>query len=736
MTQQGHTPAQRAQALLAQMTLEEKAAQMLQLPVSYMTDAEAEAWARRGIGSFLHTLGDRAAELQAIAAQSRLGVPILFGIDAVRGHALKNGATVFPPPLAMASTWDPELLGAIGRVTAAEVAADGLHWTFSPLLCVARDLRWGRVDETFGESPMLIGELAAAMIRGYQGASLADEGSILACAKHYLAYGESIGGRDSVDAPIPMRLVREVFLPPFAKAAQAGCATFMTAYHAIDGVPLSIHHELLTRVLKEELGLEGFVVTDWDNVRSLVTRQHVAADLREATCMAIAAGNDMVMSTEEAYAQMVAAVREGTLPETRLDDAVRRILTLKFRLGLFDHKRGQKPQPKAIGTAAHRAVNARVGEESLVLLKNEGALPLAGKRIAVVGPAADSPNVLLGDWTYLTHPGAHPFAEHAQPVVTPLAGLRAAAAANGLNVTHARGCGILNLADQVDFPHTNNALYDAPFASYIQSERAPLDMPAVLEACEGADAIVACVGDMVAQFGEGRDRANLALSGDQLALLKALRSFGKPLVVVLLTSKPLTVPWVARHADAVVQAFGGGQTLGDALAKLLLGELNPSGRLPISYAHHVGQLPVYHNQLPGWHDGHYTDLPAEPLYPCGFGLSYTAFRYGQATLARTQDGCTVSVPLSNTGARAGTAVAQIYAHRPAHGRLTPVKELVAFQRVALAAGETRTLHISVAEDALRSVLDDGTRVLVPGEYTLMVGDSSRDADLQRLTLLV
>ena len=729
MTHNTQTTAQRVQALLSQMTLEEKAAQMIQLPVSYMPSEDAEMWAKRGIGSFLHTLGERAAQLQRIAETSRLGIPILFGIDAVRGHALKNGATIFPSPLAMACSWDTDLLRQVGRVTAAEVAADGLHWTFSPLLCVARDLRWGRVDETFGESPALIGELASAMIQGYQGDDLADDASILACAKHYLAYGESIGGRDSVDTPISLRYVREKFLPPFAKAVEAGCATFMTAYHAIDGVPMTIHHELLTRVLKEELGFDGFTVTDWDNVRSLVTRQHVAADLHEATRLAIAAGNDMVMCTEGAYEQLLAAVREGTLPESRLDDAVRRILTLKFRLGLFDGKRHQQPDLNAIGTAAHSAVNARAGEAALVLLKNDGVLPLAAKRIAMVGPAADNANVLLGDWTYLSHPGASPFAVHAQPVVTPLGGLAALAQHHGLTLTHARGCGILNERDAVIYPKTSTEAHDIAFEQYIKAERAPLDLPAVLAACEGAQAIVACVGDMIAQYGEGRDRANLDLSGDQLALLQALRGLGKPLIVVLLSSKPLTVPWVAAHADAVVQAFNGGLTMGDALAKLLLGEINPSGKLPISFAQHTGQLPVYHDQLPGWHDGRYTDVPAQPLYAFGFGLSYTQYRYHDVWLDAQEHSRELVTCVSNTGERDGVEIVQVYAHRPSAGRMTPVKELVAFRRVALAAGETAVVRIPIPDDALCAVRDDGRRVLEKGEYTLMVGGSSRDEDL-------
>lgn len=719
------TPRQRAEELLSRMTLEEKAAQVIQVPTNLVTESEAEAWALRGAGSFLHTLGERAQHLQRIAAESRLGIPLLFGIDAVRGHALKNGATVFPSLLAMACSWDEDLLAAVGRATAKEVAADGLHWTFSPLLCVARDLRWGRVDETFGEAPELIGDLAAAMIRGYQGDDLAAPDSILACAKHYLAYGESLGGRDSVDTPVSARLVREQFLPPFAKAVKAGCATFMTAYSSIDGVPMTIHREMLTDVLKEELGFDGFVVTDWDNVRSLVTRQHVAEDLRDAAAQAITAGNDMIMTTFDAYEEIIAAVKEGTLAEAALDKAVRRILTVKFRLGLFDDKRYAKLTPAAFATPEHRALNARAQEEALVLLKNNGALPLSGKRIAVVGPSADNINAMLGDWTYLSHPDPNPRAEHAITPVTPLAGLMAVADQNNLSIRYAQGCGFLT-DETVTHPFADCPVYD----DEIERMRGKLDKAAVLAACENAEVIVACVGDFLGQNGEGRDRANLDLSGDQLDLLKTVKSLGKPLVAVLVSGKPLTVPWVALHADAVVQVFSGGQTCGDALAQMLLGVLNPTGKLPVTFARHSGQVPVYHNQLPGWHNGNYMDLPAEPLYPFGFGLSYTRYLYGTARLEETDDGRELVATVTNIGERDGVEIVQVYAHRPAAGRMTPVKELIAHRRVPLKAGEEAEIRFTITDDSLCAVRESGKRLLEKGEYTLMIGGSSRDMDLQ------
>lgn len=717
-----------AQALLERMTLEEKAAQMIQIPANLFTDAEAEAWAEKGAGSFLHTLGERAAKLQGIAKNNRLGIPLLFGIDAVRGHALKNGATVFPSPLAMACTWDRDALRAAGRATGAEVALDGLHWTFAPLLCVARDLRWGRVDETFGESPMLIGELAAAMIRGLQGENLSDDDAILACAKHYVAYAESTGGRDSVDTPISMRMIRETFLPPYKKAVDAGCATMMTAYLPVDGVPMTAHRELLTDVLKDELGFSGFVVTDWNNVGSLVTRQRYAKTLKDAAYMAALAGNDMFMSTPDAYEALVALVKEGRLAESVLDNAVRRILAVKFRLGLFDGKQA----PKTVDLQAHRALNERIQENAVVLLKNNGVLPLKNKKVALVGPSADHIHAMLGDWTYMSHPGIRDRKDivHAIVPVTPLRGIEQLSPRHGLTVRYEKGCGFLHSLEDLD-QHKIDSYSSLDIL--ILPEIEPLNEGAVLAACADADVVVACVGDFLAQNGEYRDRANLDLSGDQQALLELLKSTGKPLAVVLVTGKPLTVPWIAENADAVIQLFNGGQTAGLALAKALTGETNAFGKLPISFARHAGQLPVYHNHYPGWHGGQYVDFPATPLYAFGYGLSYTAYRYGEPRLKTRDSGYTLCVDVENTGEADGTEIVQLYANRPAGERMTPVKELIDFRRVPLRAGQTEVVCFTVDMEALEAVRGDGSRVLETGEYTLFIGSSSRDEDLQAVT---
>ena len=341
------------EALLSKMTLEEKAAQMVQVPYAMVGREEALHWAKLGAGSFLHVLGDDAREVQKTAMEhSRLGIPVIFGIDAIHGHGLNEHATIFPTQLAAACSFDTDMVEEMGRVTAREVATDGLHWTFSPVLCLGRDTRWGRVNETFGEDPYLAGELGAAIIRGYQGESLDSDESILACAKHYIGYGEATGARDSYDTEMTYRKLREVFLPPFKKAVDAGCATFMTAYGSIDGTPFTMDEKSLKEILRSELGFDGFVVTDWDNINALVRRQFVAKNAKEASLLAAKAGNDMVMTSTEFYQAAIDGVREGTIPEALLDDAVRHILTVKFRMKLFE-KPEKKGVPGCIGCAEH-----------------------------------------------------------------------------------------------------------------------------------------------------------------------------------------------------------------------------------------------------------------------------------------------------------------------------------------------------------------------------------------------
>jgi len=696
---------ERVEDLLSRMTVEEKIGQMCQAPADKPGAEDALA---KGFGSFLTVYGEKAAKLQETALKSRLGIPLIFGIDAIHGHNFYFGATVFPTQLGLSSSWNPALMETVGRVTAKEMAVTGVHWTFSPVLCIARDLRWGRIDETFGEDAYLIGELACGMIRGYQGHSWSDENAVLACAKHYAGYSEGEGARDASEAWHTERRMRLTFLPAFEAAARGACATFMVAYEAIDGTPCSANPWLLKTVLRDEWGFRGFAVTDWNNVGYMVSLQHTAATIADAAKIAIEAGNDMIMNTAAFFEAGVALVKEGKVDVALVDEAVRRILTFKFELGLFDGKRrGDKSKEReVIATQEHRAASLEAAYQSIVLLTNrDSALPIgkAPKRIAAIGPNADDVKAQLGDWV-------HNDGQPRENVVTILDGIRKRAG-KGCEVVYARGC------DTID-PSTEGIAEAA-------------------DAAAKADVAIVVVGDTVAYTGEGRDRANLDLSGGQQRLVEAVRAAAKKMVVVLVNSKPLSIPWLVEHADAIIEAWNPGMEGGTAVAGIIFGDRAPSGKLTISFPYHVGQQPVYYNQMPGWHsNAKYVDMPKEPLFAFGYGLSYTTFAYSNLRVAdaRLKSGqpLCVSVDVTNTGKRAGTEIAQLYVQDLVTSATMPVKELKGFERFDLAAGEKRTLSYEVPYDRLAIVDRDAKRVVEPGEFEVMVGGSSRDEDLLKV----
>jgi beta-glucosidase len=715
------SPKERALDLLSRMTIEEKVGQMMQVSFSRVTHLEAEEWVtKRFAGSYLHVLGDDAKHLQNLTRTTRLEVPLIFGIDAIHGHALKNGATIFPSQLAMSCSWNTELIELAGRVTAKEVAADGLHWTFSPVLCIGRDLRWGRINETFGEDSYLIGILASAIIKGYQGKNLNDDDSILACAKHYIAYGESTGGRDSYDTSISYRKLREVFLPPFKKAVEAGCATFMAGYQPVDGVPVSANEKLLREILKGEFKFNGFVVTDWNNTGSLVTMQGIARDINEAAAKAVEAGNDMIMNTPGFYDAAVKLVRERVISEALIDEAVKRILYIKFAMGLFENKKkiDTKAGASVFACEEHLEVNLKLTRESIVLLENRGnTLPLSRgiKKIAVIGPNADDIKAQFGDWTFFSHPEPNPTSIPKIPYHTMYTGIKELAEQKGIEVYYHRGCDILDY---------NNQEIDS----------------AVSEASK-ADAVIAVIGDSLDQNGEDKDRANLDLSGAQLKLLEELKSLGKPLIVVLVNGKPLSIPWVAENSDALLETFNSGMLGGKALAEIIFGEVNPSGKLSISFPYHTGQLPVYYNQLPGWHwNSKYMDMPKEPLYSFGYGLSYTNFEYSNLRLSNSictkDDTIVVSVDVTNTGEYDGKEVVQLYVNDVVSSIVTPIKELKGFAKVEIKIGETKRVELPLKISELAIVRPDESYVVEPGEFQVMVGPDSRDTSLLKTTLTV
>lgn len=699
----------RVEALLEQMTLEEKVAQMVQVPYAMVGREEAIKWARRGAGSFLHVLGDNAREIQREALNTRLGIPVIFGIDAIHGHGLNDHATIFPSQLATACSWDPAVAEEVGRVTAREVATDGLHWTFSPVLCLGRDTRWGRIDETFGEDPYLTGELGAAIIRGYQGDDLSGDESIVACAKHYLAYGEATGGRDAYDTEITYRKMREVMLPPFRKAAEAGCATMMTAYGSIDGKPITADPYVLRDILRDELGFDGFLVTDWDNAKNLMTRQHVAEDLPEACSMAAEAGNDMIMTTLEFYEGALDAVRSGRMKESVIDDAVRHILTVKFRMNLFE-KPEKKGRPGCLGCQEHLDAALRGARRTVTLLRNNGVLPLKDtvRTVAVIGPNADNVRNQYGDWAYFTHPHADHKHVPVRPYVTVKEGMEQLCAAHGMTCLYHQGCSIKPAETD--------------------------DIPGAVATAQQADAVVLVLGDELSQIGEGKDRADLALSGQQMALFNALKATGKPIITVLVSSKPLCLGESATDADAFLCAFNGGMFGGQAVAEVIFGEIEPCGRLPITFPRHSGQLPVYYSQLPGWHDGKYCDLPAEPLFAFGEGMGYTDFAYADLTMDAAT--FTATVDVTNTGSRPGMETVQVYFRDVVSSVITPVKRLIAFKQITLQPGESQRVTFQLKKEDFALVDRQERTVVEPGSFILYVGHSSKDADLLNTTFRI
>ena len=722
--------------LLGRMTLPEKVGQMLQLDARH--DLE-EAVTGKLAGSILHTSPARMLQAIDLVATTRLQIPLLTAEDCIHGHSFWPGATIFPTQLAMACTWDPGLLHQVARVTAVEVAATGLHWTFSPVLCIARDLRWGRINETFGEDPFLIGELGAAMIRGYQGTGLSDPTAILATAKHFAGYSETQGGRDASEVDLSPRKLRSWFLPPFERAARDGCRVFMLGYQSMDGVPITANRWLLNDVLRDEWGFTGTLVTDWDNVGRMVWEQRVCADHAEAATLAVRAGNDLVMTTPGFFDGCQEAVARGLLDEPDIDAAVRRILRLKFELGLFENPRAPDPdrQRAVIGAPDHTALNLTVARRSLVLLRNDGVLPLDPtarfRRIAVLGPNADDPSAQLGDWSGDSGqvdwmPDGHP----RELTDTVLDGLRTLAP-DGWVITHSRGADIERLVPDPAGPTFPDGQPRPPV-----SQPAPIDphqLDLARTAALAADYAIVVIGDTVNLTGEHKSTATLELQGGQIALLDTVAATGTPMIVVQIASKPTALPESALAAAALVQAFNPGMRGGQAIAELVLGLIEPTGRLPLSVARHAGQQPVYYNQIRGQHGNRYADLTQEPLFVFGEGLSYTTITYADLAVTTPTvppDGMVrATVTLTNTGSRPALETVQAYVSDLVTSVTWAERELKAYRQITVRPGETVQVEIEVAAEACTLVTADGRRIVEPGDFELLVGPSSRERDLLR-----
>ena len=729
---------ERVADLLSRMSLEEKVGQMLQLDARGCLDDHV---LNKYAGSILHTSPERILRANALTAETRLRIPLLVAEDCIHGHSFWEGATIYPTQLGMAASWDAGLLERVARATAVEVAATGVHWTFSPVLCIARDLRWGRVNETFGEDPFLIGELASAMVRGYQGDGLSDPTAILATAKHFAGYSETQGGRDASEADISRRKLRSWFLPPFERVAREGCRSFMLGYQSMDGVPITINDWLLSDVLRGEWGYTGTLVTDWDNVGRMVWEQQVQPDYTHAAAAAVLAGNDMIMTTPKFFEGALDAVGRGFLDETAFDAAVERILTLKFELGLFENPRLPAADLEStVGNAAHAELNREVARRSIVLLENDGLLPLTAARptrIAVVGPLADAAQTQLGDWAGGSGQAGWLDGQPRGMITTVLDGIRRIVP-DGWTVTSAQGADILTLEQDpagATFPDGQ------PRPQHVVPCRPdPVLIAEAVMLADEADVVVAVVGDRIELVGEGRSTATLELVGGQNALLDALIATGKPVVVVLLASKPLVLPESVQRAAAVLWTANPGMEGGQALAEILVGEVEPSGRLPISFARHAGQQPTYYNQIRGQHGDRYADLTQSPAWAFGEGRSYSTVRYENLVLERTAQ--TVSgtvvghITVVNTGARPALETVQVYLRDMVTSVSWTDKELKAYRQVEVLPGKSVRVRLELPVADCTLVDASGRRVVEPGEFELLVGPSSRDDALLRAAFTV
>ncbi|MBP1603969.1 MAG: bglX [Acidobacteria bacterium] len=713
-------------ALLGQMTLEEKIGQLNQYssPFDMTGPAPSQGAQKRAydqirsglVGSMLNVTGAEATrKAQQLAVEnSRLKIPLIFGYDVIHGYK-----TIFPIPLGEAASWDPAAVERSARIAATEAAAAGLHWTFGPMVDVARDARWGRIMEGSGEDPFLGSQMAAARVRGFQGKDLAAVDTIAACAKHYAAYGFAEAGRDYNTVDISESTLRNVVLPPFKAAADAGAATFMNSFNEIGGIPATASVHLQREILKGEWGFKGFVVSDWGSIGEMVPHGF-SDDLAHAAQQAIAAGSDMDMESRAYVAHLAGLVKSGKVDVKLINEAVRRVLRVKYALGLFDdpYRYSDAGRERAATmTPEHLAAAREVARKSIVLLKNDGLLPLdkTVRSIAVIGPLADDKDSPLGNWR---GQGA------ANSAVSLLEGVKAAVSP-ATRVLYAEGAKLV----------TGPRNFSAP-SVYNTTDRSGL--PAAVEAARAADVVLLAIGEDAYQSGEGRSQADIGLKGLQDELVRAVVEANKRVVVVLMSGRPLTIGHVADAVPALVESWLLGSQSGHAIADVLFGDYSPSGRLPVSFPRHVGQEPLYYGHKNTGRPGpessvtwsHYTDVANDPLYPFGFGLSYTTFSYSEPKLSATEIGrdgrLTVSVTVTNTGKRAGTEVAQLYVRDLVGSVTRPVKELKGFERIDLLAGQAREVTFTITAADLAFYTARGRWEAEPGAFRVFVGGNSRD----------
>jgi beta-glucosidase len=689
---------ERVEALLGRMSLDEKVGQLTQaagIPLFGATGPE-DALRRGGVGSILWVNDTRRFnELQRIAVEeSRLKIPVLYGLDVIHGYR-----TIFPVPLAMAASWEPSVHERAAEVAAREARAAGVHWTFAPMVDVARDARWGRIVEGAGEDPYLGAAMAAAQVRGFQGPYLGAPDRLLACAKHFAAYGAAEGGRDYDPVYVPEGQLRNVYFPPFAAALKAGVGSFMSAYMDLNDVPAAGNRWLLHDVLRGEWGFGGFVVSDAMSVRNLVV-QGFARDGADAAARALAAGLDMDMASGTYAQHLPELVKQGAVSEARIDESVRRVLAAKVRLGLFEQPYTDELRLAAVlADPRHREEARRAAQRSMVLLRNrDGLLPLSDalSNVAVIGPLADSKADIEGSWMVFGHVPA---------AVTVLEGIRARLPR--ATVVHAPGPAIRR-----QIPSFFDEFLSGPLPPLQPPAEAQAAFERAVQATRGADLVVAVMGETANMSGEFASRASLDLPGRQEELLKAVVALGRPVVLVLINGRPLGIDWAAENVPAILEAWQPGTEGGRAVADVLFGDAAPGGKLPVTFPRRGSHAPLYYarntTHVPEGsflYRSRYSDGSETPLFPFGFGLAYTTFSFSNLEVAPAQvkagGSVTVSVDVTNTGRRAGDEVVQLYVHQKAGRDSRPLRELKGFRRVGLDPGQTQTVRFTLGPDELR-----------------------------------
>lgn len=742
------TAQERTEALLAEMTLEEKIGQLL-CPLGWpmyekgaggevgISDRyrefidrqhggmlwatfRADPWTKKTLETGLNPrLAARACnELQRYAVEhSRLGIPILLAEECPHGH-MAIGTTVYPTSIGLASTWDTGTIERIGRAIASELRAQGGHIGYGPVIDLAREPRWSRVEETYGEDVFLTSEMAAAMVRGTSPRHNGFERGIVSTLKHFAAYGIPEGGHNGNPSSVGERDLRENFLPPFHAAIDEGALSVMTSYNAIDGVPSTSNARLLRDILRMEWGFDGFVVSDLESIDGLAASHHVAEDRRQAAELALAAGVDVDLGAN-CYPLLLDAVREGRIDERLIDEAAGRVLRLKFELGLFENPYvDEERAASCVRTPEHVALAREAARKSVVLLENNGVLPLKKEcTVAVIGPNADNMYNQLGDYTA---------PQERSNVRTVLDGIRAVV--GDARVRYARGCAIRDMR-QADIAAAVRAAQASDVAVVVVGGSSARDFRTRYIDTGAAVVDASSVSDM--ESGEGFDRATLTLLGRQQELLEAVRRVGKPMVVVYIEGRPLDKRWAREHADALLTLWYPGQEGGAALADVLFGDYNPAGRLPVSVPREVGQLPVYYNRkFPEGHD--YVEVSRTPLYEFGYGLSYTRFAYDSLRVEVRGRDVKVSFDVRNVGDRDGEEVAQLYVTDLTASVVRPRKQLRAFERVAIPAGGSRRVEFTLGGEAFALCDRQLRRVVEPGAFRIAVGASSEDIRLEQI----